>query len=274
MTSTLKFVNTGADYSGVGYGKFQVGPADILGSACVGLFDAENTPQRQLLNANGLPISDGEKVASWICGRQSATLAQTTDAARPTYQSDGFGPGSRPYVDFDGTDDRLTLTGVPASWPTGTADGEIWGIIDSSALDSDSQIRHAFGYGSNASLAARAIGRSQVSSTSRFCVGTGAAAVSGVKHYLNSPMLVCAEFYTETAVQYVGGVENGDDIVRSALAFNTATTIIVMGARVISGAATWSPCKVNCTWVVNRRTTSPERAAFEAFAIARGVAGL
>lgn len=274
MTDTMKFVGTTALASPSKYGRMEADPARILDTALVGWFDAGGVDRRGILNASGLPIADGEAVASWACLRNSGVLTQTTSGSRPVYDADGM-TGGIPCISFDGSDDRLILTGVPSTWPTGAAVGEVWGIVQCSSADADNQMRHMFGYGSNAALGARGLARRQASSQSRFSAAyTTAAGVTGIKPFLNVPMLVCAEYYLDSGTPYVGGSENGDALTPANIVFNTTTTVVVMGASIVSAAATWTPFKLNSAWVTNRRTTTPERQAFKAFAAGRGITGI
>lgn len=133
-----------------------------LGSSLLAWWDAERT---------GLITQTAGAVSSWRDIVGGYNCVQATGAAQPIWSATGF--NSRPVVTFDGTDDELTLTTVPAGIPTAAAPSELWGVFDQTALVADTTVRHAFNIGSGAASTARALSRSVVTATNRANVIAG-----------------------------------------------------------------------------------------------------
>lgn len=75
--------------------------------------------------------TDNTDLTTWIDGSDSGNNAtQTTVANKPKYRTVS-GPGSLPAIDFDGTNDFMFLTGVPAG---GTLDEAIFALIKPDVL--------------------------------------------------------------------------------------------------------------------------------------------
>lgn len=86
----------------------------------------------------------GSDIASWTDEVGGYALSQATAANRPAYAATGF--GGLACAEFDGVNDHLSLSPVPAAFPA-TGGGELWVSCRQDALVADSSIRRAFSYG-------------------------------------------------------------------------------------------------------------------------------
>jgi hypothetical protein len=87
-------------------------------------------------------VADTDPVSSWV-DRTSSFDATASSTVRPTFNLDGVG-GGKPSVDFDGTNDVLTYSGIltsatqgcvimvcaPVSLPTSSVNDTYWGAGD------------------------------------------------------------------------------------------------------------------------------------------------
>lgn len=107
-----------------------------LGSLLYDMWDAERPETLSL---------SGSSVTAWRTVKNGYSAEQATGANQPTYSATSF--NGRPGLTFDGTNDDLTLSGV-GNFPTGATAGEIWALVDQTALGSDGvAVRNLFGYG-------------------------------------------------------------------------------------------------------------------------------
>jgi hypothetical protein len=95
-------------------------------------------------------------VSSWRDIVDAYDAAQTVGASKPVWSGTSF--NGRPGVTFDASDDELTLTPAPASFPTGASPGEVWVLTDQAALAADTTARTSVAYG-GASATTRALRR-------------------------------------------------------------------------------------------------------------------
>lgn len=120
-----------------------------LGASLVAWWDAERSDL--ITQASSL-------VSSWKDIVGAYDVVQTTGASKPAYSATSF--NSRPGITFDGLASELTLVGIPASFPIGAVAGEIWGVVDQTALAADATNRQAATYGNGASSTVRGLTRS------------------------------------------------------------------------------------------------------------------
>lgn len=106
-----------------------------LGTSLLGAWDAERSDLITLV---------GSVVSSWRDVVAGYDAAQATGVARPAYSATSF--NGRPGLTFDGADDELTYAGVGA-FPVGSAGGEIWALLDQTALPADTANRRILSYG-------------------------------------------------------------------------------------------------------------------------------
>lgn len=64
-------------------------------------------------NASAITKDGSDFVSSWVSNKTPGTYAftQGTGANQPKWYSSGFGTNSKPYIDFDGTNDSLYISG-------------------------------------------------------------------------------------------------------------------------------------------------------------------
>jgi hypothetical protein len=92
-------------------------------------------------SSTGVALS-GASVTSWTDKVGSLAPAQGTAASQPQYSATSF--NGKPGISFDGTADHLTVSSV-GSLPTGTAQLDMYAVVDQQATDTTA--RRLFGYG-------------------------------------------------------------------------------------------------------------------------------
>lgn len=102
-----------------------------------------------------LITTSGGLITSWKDVVAGYDKVQGTGTARPAYSATGF--NGAPCADYDGSDDQLTLTGVPAPFPIGADPCEMWVVFDNEAPGADTATRRLFTYGGATTATARAI---------------------------------------------------------------------------------------------------------------------
>lgn len=143
-------------------------PQSILGADLIAWWDRSRA---SLTTLSGNQVTSARDVVA------GDDLTQVTGASRPLYEASSF--NGFPDYTFDGTDDQMTLTGVPARYPIGADPCEIWCIFDNMAPGADTMSRRIFNYGGNTVNTARGcivVGSGGVQRVQGF-VGTGGAAV-------------------------------------------------------------------------------------------------
>lgn len=140
-----------------------------LGSSLLAWWDAERSD---------LITQSGGLVSSWKDIVTGADAAQSSGSLKPAYSATGF--NGRPVLNFDGTDDQLSIASPPATLPIGAAACELWVAVNQTALGSDVNNRFAFSYGANVSTDNRSIERVSTTSNNRANVrcGNGTSAFS------------------------------------------------------------------------------------------------
>lgn len=177
-----------------------------LGADLIARWDAENAASI---------TQSGGTVSAWADLANGITPVQATGASQPAYSATAF--GGRPELTFDGTDDRLSLTGVPALIPTGADECEIWALVRQAALVADTTARVAFGYGGrvedlSATAMSRQIARAVVSAANRgrAFIGTGAGSVTptdAAVDFSGVHLIRARVGATATAISIDGGAE-------------------------------------------------------------------
>lgn len=77
---------------------------------------------------------NGSNIASWTDEIGGYVLSQATAASQPAYSAAGY--GGQPCAVFDGVDDNLVKSTVPAAIPQGTTPGELWAATISNVASS------------------------------------------------------------------------------------------------------------------------------------------
>lgn len=141
-------------------------PVD-LGASLYDMWDAENASSLTLV---------GSAVSAWASVKNGYSAAQSTSGSRPVYSSTSF--NGRPGLTFDGVDDCLTYAGV-GNFPTGSAAGEVWALVDQTALQADIINRRLLSYGAGSGTDDRQVLRYNATGLQRINanIGTGGGTV-------------------------------------------------------------------------------------------------
>ena len=107
-----------------------------------------------LWDAEDLALSDGAAVGTWAPSVGTPGSLTSSGSARPTFRAHGS-PGGGPCVEFDGSDDELSLSS-PVGLPSGAAAGTVIAIV--SRAVHNTSYSHVMQYGSAGTRAARGIG--------------------------------------------------------------------------------------------------------------------
>lgn len=83
--------------------------------------------------ADSLALSDGDPISTWTDSTGNGHDATAGGAQRPTYRASG-GSNNEPYVEFDGSDDQMTIDSGNPSFATGWTQGEMFVVVK---LDAD-----------------------------------------------------------------------------------------------------------------------------------------
>lgn len=145
-------------------------PFRMLGGALIAYWDAERL--------DTLVKDASHVVTSWIDAKGGSIMTQGTADARPVWGQSTF--NGKAAVAFDGVDDALLLTGVPATWPTGAAPSEIWAVVDQTQAAGVAGNLNAAAYGGDAGTAARALRRVVSGGVNRGQVLSGDGAASNL----------------------------------------------------------------------------------------------
>lgn len=247
----MSFLRSGGKWFGGGGGFWTpaagvVDPAVTLGSALVGDFNPGSLAAFSL---------SGTDVVQWTDPKSGAVF--TPPGTAPTYSATGF--NGRPCVVFDGVEAELICElGVPTGWPIGANAAEIWAALDITGTAAGSRI--AFSWGALSGGSAMAIlGKSGASGSPRVRAGTLATAVSGSTDF--SGRHVAASFLAAGGGT-VGGWQDG-----AALGSSASTTSLTNETAAVGSynGGLFLEGKIARLIVVNRVTTSGERAALQAY---------
>lgn len=107
-----------------------------------------------LWRASDLALSDGDPVSTWAPGSGTPGSLTGSGSGRPTFRATGS-PSGGPCVEFDGSDDELSLSS-PVGLPSGAAAGTVVAIV-SRAMHNTSY-SHIAQYGAAGTRMARGIG--------------------------------------------------------------------------------------------------------------------
>ena len=166
-------------------------------------------------------------------------LTQATAGSRPVQSSTGFQTQQEGYANegmtFDGTDDFMTYTGVPACLSVTTADGEVWFVVRQEALVADTTTRTLFSYGGTTAGSYRAIERRVVDGVNRLVISDGLTDLfdewvdfSGV-HFIRA--------WWEAG--NFGYDLNGSPGASATFIGSTGTTITCLGINTAQNGGTW-----------------------------------
>ncbi len=230
------------------------------------------------------PLSLGSKVLAWwtadradlitLSGSQMTSwkdvvggydCVQAVAGSRPLWSATSF--NGAPAATFDSADDEMTLAGVPVAFPTSSAPGEIWGILQQDALPADGSTRRLFAYGGTTNNDSRYATRTVAGGVNRggLTAGTGAATVSAADSTVNySSRHVQRSVITGSQIRL--SVDNGAMTSDVACVPATGTTRVRIGAST-GGIGFWNG-KIRDIVVTSILTTN-EAAALLAWALPR-----
>ena len=180
-----------------------------------------------LWRASDLALSDGDPVSTWAPGSGTPGSLTGSGSARPTYRATGS-PSGGPAVEFDGSDDELSLSS-PAGLPSGAAAGTLVAIV--SRAFHNGSISLIVQYGAGATAQCRGLG---LNATQWYLYDYAAdlsvgAAADGTRHRRG---VVLVHRYTGSARElWVDGVPVASD----ARALNTGTSVLHVGRSVYGG---------------------------------------
>lgn len=109
-----------------------------------------------LWRASDLSLADGDPVATWAPAAGTPGTLTASGSERPVFRATGS-PAGGPCVEFDGSDDTLSLAS-PSGLPSGAAAGTVVAIV--SRAVGGSGLRHVMQYGSVGSLTGRGLATS------------------------------------------------------------------------------------------------------------------
>lgn len=211
-----------------------------LGAGLAGFFDPSDL---DTLTFNG------GNIASWRDKVSGASVSQAVAANQPGYSATGL--NGKPATLW-GTNDALTMAGVPATWPVGNAYGEIWSLANS--LNVGSNTRWLMIYGDAAAGAFREVRRAGADAANSIIqVNTGGGAVGSPIGFLGIHT-VGAVFSVASLAAFLDNV-SGAAPPPTTLA--TGTTKTVIGCAYSEVAAGLS--QIGPIILTNRPTTTEER---------------
>lgn len=168
-------------------------------------------------------------VSSWKDIVGAYDVVQATGAAQPIYSATSF--NGTPGVTFDGTDDELTLVGVPAGIPTAAVPCEMWGLVDQTQAAAVAGFLAILAYG-NTGGTSRHIRRATDGSTNRANILVNNNA-SNTNVDFSGRHVVRGIVGATTSNMNVDGIAGTDLVVVPA----TATTRLRIGAQCNTAAA-------------------------------------
>lgn len=205
---------------------------------------------------------NGAKVSAWTDRKNGLVAAQATDAARPTLGASAF--NNVPGITFDGADDFLTITPVPASIPVGAVGSWIYAVLSQDALAADATNRYIASYGAGTNDSRHF--RRTVSGSNRLnaITGTGAGIVSITEATVDfsGRKLAIAKFDPTTVAAAVDASADTS----SAAVPATASTLFNIGA---SPGGTLFGQMVLRDLIVTKPLSAPNEAALETYLLAR-----
>lgn len=231
-------------------------PITILGAKALAWWTADRS---------SLITLSGSQVTSWKDVVAGYNCIQAVSGSRPLWSATSF--NGAPGVTFDSADDEVTLTGVPVTFPTAAAPGEIWGILQQDALPADASTRRLFAYGGSTNNDSRYATRTVAGGVNRggLTAGTGASTVSAAETTVNyNTRHVQRSVITGSQIRLA--VDNGAMTPDVACVPSTGTTLVRIGAST-SGIGFWNG-KIRDIIVTSPLTTD-EAAALLAWALPR-----
>lgn len=125
---------------------------DILGAQLVGFIDFEDNTSITLDGSGNV-----ESIVDTVSG---GVYTQADAARRPSLI---IGDMGRQVARFDGVDDRLVATPVPAGYPVGSDPGGFFGVVNQRSIIADTATKSVFSYGNSNSPTRRDLRRDVVS---------------------------------------------------------------------------------------------------------------
>lgn len=183
-----------------------------LGPSLLGMWDADRTD---------LITQSGGLVSSWTDVVAGFALAQAVSGSKPAYSATGF--NGRAAVIGDGSDDELTITPAPASFPLLDGPGEMWALVDQTAAPIGTTTSGIAGYGASAGNSRR-LNRTSNGSVNRGVVttGTGSTLTAGIP---------AVEFIGRHIIRGIFGATEVTDVVDGIAGTPTAAVAITVNSR-------------------------------------------
>lgn len=176
--------------------------------------------------ASALGLSDGDPVGTWASSVGSLTLTGS-GGSRPTFRAAGS-PAGGPCVEFDGSDDEMTLSS-PVGLPSGAAAGTLVAIVSRAFHNGSVSLIAQYGTGATARCRGVGLNATQWYLYDYAADLTVGAAADGTRHRRG---VVLAHRYTgSTRELWVDGVPVASD----SRALNTGASVLHLGRSVYGG---------------------------------------
>lgn len=205
----------------------------LLGASLIAWWDLEQ--------ASSVTITSGA-VQTWTDVIGGLAPTQGTAANRPAYNATGF--NNRPVATFDGTNDVLVVSST-GGMPSGTSTGEMWALIDQTALVADTTARMPFAYGASTTGNGRQLQRIVETGTNHFRAsgGNGTANINAGSPAvdLSGRHVIRSIIGATTITGEVDGVAGTS----TALTVNTLTTRTTIGANAAAAGSSFFQGGIN-----------------------------
>lgn len=173
----------------------------------------------------------GSAITAWTDKIGAYVLSQGTGANQPTYNATGY--HSLACAEFDGSDDYLALSPVPAGIPTGSATSELWVTARQDALVADASNRIAASIG-NSSVTRRQLARAVSGGVNQLLAASSGAVSGGVGDF-SGAHVARGVFDSTVEAELDGAAGSASGSVTQAV----ATTRIVVGTNAGLTATYW-----------------------------------
>jgi hypothetical protein len=194
----------------------------------------------------------GSSVVSWMDIVGGVAVSQAVVASQPAYSASSF--NNRPGLTFDGTADELT--GTPATL-SGATTGEMWALVDQTALVANTNVRCAFTMGSttaNKRELARVVDSGANRARAATFTGSTTPTAQDTTVDFSGRCVLRAIFAPTLLTVEINGTTTSTVITAN----NTATTRVRIGANPAATAGNFWQGVINSALVFNAPLTTDE----------------
>lgn len=205
----------------------------------------------------------GGLVSAWADRIGGASVAQSTGSLKPVFSPSSMN-SAYPGITFDGSDDVLSLTGVPAVMATGSASGWLLMLVDQQGDPSAASAKSLVTYGNGTAAQTRESQRSVNTGVNRFSAANGQGPLSEETTVdFTGVHAVLALWTSTTALARIDGREASS----AAETNNTATTRLRIGSYCNSTASNFWLGVISHVIAGTGTLTTPEKEKLEAWAL-------